>query len=71
MPYDPKSPLTQILQTKSWPSEYKQQNLTRYDGSVAPHQFIMSYEAIVAAVGGDEYTMAKSLVIIGRDIAQR
>jgi hypothetical protein len=30
----------------------------------------MSYEAVVAAAGGDEYTMAKSFVIIARDIAQ-
>ena len=30
----------------------------------------MSYEAAVAAAGGDEYTMAKSFVIIARDIAQ-
>jgi len=30
----------------------------------------MSYEAAVAAAGGDENTMAKSFVIIARDIAQ-
>ena len=30
----------------------------------------MSYEAVVAAAGGDEYTMAKSFIIIARDIAQ-
>ena len=30
----------------------------------------MSYEAAVAAAGGDEYTMAKSFVIIAWDIAQ-
>jgi hypothetical protein len=30
----------------------------------------MSYEAVVAASGGDEYTMAKSFVIIARDITQ-
>ena len=30
----------------------------------------MSYEATVAAVDGDKYTMAKSFVIIARDIAQ-
>ena len=35
-----------------------------------PRQFIMSYEAAVAAAGGDENTMAKSFVIIARDIAQ-
>jgi hypothetical protein len=64
MPYDLKSPLTQILQTKSWPLEYKPQNLQRYDGSVDPRQFIMSYEAIMVVAGGDEYTMAKSFIII-------
>ena len=70
MPFDPKSPLTQILQTKSKTLEYKPQNLPRYDRSMDPHQFIMRYEAVVAAAGGDEYTMAKSFVIIARDIAQ-
>jgi hypothetical protein len=30
----------------------------------------MSYEATVAAAGGDEYTMAKSFVIIAQDIAK-
>jgi hypothetical protein len=70
MLYDPKSPLTQILQTKSWPHEYKPQNLPWYDGSVDPCQFVISYEATVAAAGGDEYTMVKSFVIIARDIAQ-
>ena len=30
----------------------------------------MSYEATVVAASGDEYTMAKSLMIIARDIAQ-
>jgi hypothetical protein len=70
MPYDPKSPLTQILQTKSWPLEYKPQNLPRYDGSVDPRQFIMSYEAEVAVAGGGEYTMVNSFVTIAWDIAQ-
>lgn len=53
---------------KSWPPEYKPQNLPRYDGSVDPYQFIMSYKAIVAATGGDEYTMAKSFIIIAQDM---
>jgi hypothetical protein len=30
----------------------------------------MSYEAVVAAAEGDEATMAKSFIIIARDIAQ-
>ena len=30
----------------------------------------MSYEAIVAVAGGDEFTMVKSFMIIARDIAQ-
>jgi hypothetical protein len=30
----------------------------------------MSYEAAVMAAGGDEFTMAKSFVIIARDIAK-
>ncbi|MGZ7907538.1 hypothetical protein, partial [Haemophilus sp. SZY H53] len=66
----PKSPLSQILQTQPWPPCYNPQNLSRYDGLTDPRQFIMSYEAAVAAAGGDESTMAKSFVIILRDIAQ-
>lgn len=31
----------------------------------------MSYEATIMAAGGNEATMAKSFVIIARDIAQR
>jgi hypothetical protein len=68
--YDPKSPLTHFLQTRGWPLEYKPQNLPRYDGSSDPRQFAMSYEAAVSAAGGDDYTMAKSFVIIARDVAQ-
>lgn len=36
MQFDPKSPLTQILQTKSWPLAYKPQHLPRYDGHSNP-----------------------------------
>jgi hypothetical protein len=46
---------------RGWPLEYKPQNLPGYDGTINPLLFVMSYEAIVAAAGGDEYTMAKSL----------
>ena len=60
-----------MLQTKNWPLEYKPQNLPRYDRSINPHKFVMSYEAEVAAAGGHEYTIAKSFIIIARDIAQR
>jgi len=70
MPYDPKSPLTQLLQNRNWPLEYKTQNLPRYDGSIDPHQFVMSYKVVVAAAGRDEYTMAKSFMIIARDTTQ-
>jgi hypothetical protein len=62
MPYDPKSPLTQILWTKRWPPAY--------DGNIDPRQFIMSYKAVVTAASGDEATMAMSFVIIAQDIAQ-
>ena len=62
--------MTQILQTRNWPLEYKPHNLPRYDGGIDPRQFVMSYEVVVAAADGDEYTMAKSFMIIARDIAQ-
>jgi hypothetical protein len=35
-----------------------------YDGNVDPRQFVISYEAVLVAAGGDEFTMAKSFVII-------
>jgi hypothetical protein len=70
MAYDPKSPLTQILQTKGWPLKYKPQNLPRYDGNIDPRQFVMSYEDTIATAGEDKFTMEKSFVIIARDIAQ-
>ena len=50
--------------------KYKAQNLPRYDRSIDTRQFVMSYKAAAAAAGGDEYTMAKSFMIIARDIAQ-
>ena len=50
--------------------KYKAQNLPRYDGGIDPRQFVMSYKVAVTAASGDEYTMAKSFMIIARDIAQ-
>jgi hypothetical protein len=68
--YDPKSPLSYALQITEWPPAYSHQHLPRFTGNSDPRQFIMSYEAAVAAAGGDHNTMAKSFVIVARGLAQ-
>ena len=62
-PFDPTSPLSNALQRTSWPYGYKPIQLPKYDGSVDPVQFIMTYEATIASAGGDDSIIAKSFVI--------
>jgi len=63
-PFDPTSPLSFTLQRTSWPYGYKPVQLPKYDGSVDPAQFIMTYEATIASAGGDDSIIAKSFVIV-------
>jgi hypothetical protein len=34
-----------------------------YNGNTDPYKFLMCYEAAIASAGGDEATLAKSLII--------
>lgn len=60
---DSKSPLSEGLQTPPWPAKHKPITLPRYNGKSDPRQFIMSFEAAIASVGGNDAVLAKSFVI--------
>lgn len=45
--------------------------LTPYNGKTDPKAFIMSFEAAIQLVGGDDATMAKSFVMAVTDIARK
>jgi hypothetical protein len=60
---DPRSPLSQDIQTSPWPVNYKPITLPKYNGRTDPRQFIMSFEAAVASAGGNDSVLAKSFVI--------
>ena len=62
-PFDPTSPLSLQLQLTPWPFGYKATQLPKYNGSMDPTQFLMTYEATIASAGGDDSTMAKSFVM--------
>jgi hypothetical protein len=60
---DPKSPLSEGIQTSPWPVNYKPITLPRYNGKTDPRQFIMSFKAVVASAGGNDSVLEKSFVI--------
>ncbi|XP_066395873.1 uncharacterized protein [Miscanthus floridulus] len=60
---DPRSPLSEGLQSTPWPPTYKPLLLPRFNGKTDPRQFIMSFEAAVASAGGNDNVLAKSFVI--------
>ena len=60
---DTSSPLSINLQLAQWPLGYKLNMIPTFDGQSDPRQFLMSFEAIVISGGGDETTLAKSLVM--------
>ena len=62
-PFDPTSPLSPQLQLTPWPFGYKPTQLPRYNGSVDPNQFLMTYEATIASAGGDDPILAKSFIM--------
>jgi hypothetical protein len=41
-----------------------------YDGHSDPKQFLMSYEATISSYGGNVAVMAKSFVMVVRNVAQ-
>jgi hypothetical protein len=60
---DPKSPLANHLQVAPWPPLYRATPSPKCHGNADPRKFLMSYEAVIASAGGDETTLAKSLII--------
>jgi hypothetical protein len=42
---------------------------SKYHGNTDPHKFLMCYEAVIASAGGNEATLAKSLIISLEDAA--
>jgi hypothetical protein len=60
---DERSPLAPQLQVSPWPTNFRAGTYPKYNGSTDPAQYIMSYQVVVASVGGDDATMAKSFII--------
>jgi hypothetical protein len=60
---DLKSPLTDNLQLVPWPPQYRSTSPPKYHGDTDPLKFPMCYEAAIASAGGDNTTLAKSLII--------
>jgi hypothetical protein len=60
---DERSPLAPHLQVSPWPTNFRAGTYPKYNGSTDPSQYIMSYQVAVASSGGDDATMAKSLII--------
>jgi hypothetical protein len=58
----PKSPLAEHLQLAPWPLQYRAVTPAKYNSNTDPRTFLMCYEAAIASVGGDEATLAKSLI---------
>jgi hypothetical protein len=66
---DPKSPLVEHLQLAPWPLHYRAVPSPKYHDNKDPHKFLMCYEAAIASAGGNEATLAKSLIISLKDAA--
>ena len=59
------------MQLAQWPLGYKFNMILTFDGESDPRQFLMSFEAAVISIGGDETTLAKSLVVVVKGLAQQ
>jgi hypothetical protein len=68
--FDDASPLAAELQAIPWPQSYKPPQLPMYDGHPDPKQFLMSYEATISSYRGNAAVMAKSFVMVVRNVAQ-
>jgi hypothetical protein len=60
---DERSPLAPQLQVSPWTTNFRAGTYPKYNGSIDPAQYIMSYQVAVASSGGDDATMAKSFII--------
>jgi hypothetical protein len=67
--WDPKSPLSQEIQITPWPQTYRPVPLPRFSGQSDPRQFLMSYEAAILIVGGDDSVLVKSFIIVADEVA--
>jgi hypothetical protein len=65
--FDATSPLSKELQLHPWPQGYKPR-IPVFNGKTNPRKFITGYETVVASVGGDAQTLAKSLIMALEDI---
>jgi hypothetical protein len=68
--FDDASPLAAELQATPWPPSYKPPQLPMYDGHLDPKQFLMSYKATISSYGGNTGVMAKSFIMVVRNVAQ-
>jgi hypothetical protein len=68
--FDDASPLSAELEATPWPPSYKPSQLPMYDGHSDPKQFLMSYEATISSYGGNTAVMAKSFVMVVKNVAQ-
>jgi hypothetical protein len=59
----PQVPAIRGIQNSPWPASDKPITLPKFNEKSDPQQFIMSFEAAVASVGGNEIVLAKSFVI--------
>jgi hypothetical protein len=66
---DPKSPQAEHLQLTPWPLHYRAVPPPKYHGNANPRKFPMCYKDVIASVGGDKATLAKSLIISLEDAA--
>jgi hypothetical protein len=64
---DPDSPLSLGLQTTPWPLKYKPVSLPKYNRYGNSRQFLMSYEAAISSIGGDDVALAKSFIVACED----
>jgi hypothetical protein len=68
--FDDASPLSTELQATPWPPSYKPPQLPMYDGHSDPKQFLMRYKATISSYGGNTAVMAKSFVMVVKNVAQ-
>jgi hypothetical protein len=67
--WDRKSPLSQEIQVTPWPQTYRPGPPPKNSGHSDPRQFLLSYEAAILSVGGDDSVLAKSYIIAAEDSA--
>jgi hypothetical protein len=67
--FDDASPEAAELLAIPWPQSYKPPQLSIYDGHSDTKHFLMSYGATISSYGGNAAVMAKSFVMVVRNVA--